>query len=194
MVKEPIAGRVKTRLARDCGTAHATRFLRTNLSLTLLRLARDPRWNTILYVAPGTARASRMFPFHLERRDQGGGDLGARLARVVASAPPGPLLIIGADIPGIRARDIAAATRALHGNDAVFGPAGDGGYWLVGLSARARRRGGHFDNIRWSSPHALADTLANFADRPVALIAAKDDADEGADLARLSPLIGRLIV
>ena len=50
--------------------------------------------------------------------------------------PPGPVVVIGSDIPGITARHIAEAFRLLGRHAFVFGPARDGGYWLVG----ARRR------------------------------------------------------
>jgi glycosyltransferase A (GT-A) superfamily protein (DUF2064 family) len=75
----------------------------------------------------------------------------------------------------------------------VFGPAGDGGYWLVGLGPRARRLPA-FDNVRWSTVFALADARANLASFKVALIAQKDDVDTGADLVRLAALAGRLVV
>jgi rSAM/selenodomain-associated transferase 1 len=194
MVKEPVAGRVKTRLAREAGTTAATAFMRTNLALTTQRLARDPRWHTLLCVAPDAACGSRMFAGDVMRVAQGRGDLGQRMARGTApGARAGPVIIIGADIPAIRARDIEAAFRALRQADAVFGPAGDGGYWLVGLAPRQRAQP-PFSNVRWSSPHALADTLKNLRGRRVVLLTRKDDIDEAGDLKRLAQLAQRLIV
>ena len=66
----------------------------------------------------------------------------------------------------------------------VFGPASDGGYWLIG----ARRRP-HllrlFCNVRWSSRHALADTAANLDGRfEPAMLKTHDDIDDGADYGR----------
>ena len=194
MVKEPVAGRVKTRLARESGTAAATAFMRTNLALTTQRLARDPRWQTMLCVAPDAAQNSPMFAPRILRLGQGGGDLGQRMTH--ASAPTryaGPIVIIGADIPAIRPSDIAHAFSMLRNADAVFGPAGDGGYWLVGLSPRQRARP-PFDGVRWSGPHALADTLANLRGQRVAFVSQKDDIDDAACLKRLAHLAQRLIV
>jgi hypothetical protein len=89
---------------------------------------------------------------------------------------------VGSDIPGVRAADVAAAFRALDGRaDAVFGPAEDGGYWLVGLGPRRPRD--PFRGVRWSGPHALADTLANCRGRRVALLRRLRDVDDAADLA-----------
>jgi glycosyltransferase A (GT-A) superfamily protein (DUF2064 family) len=74
----------------------------------------------------------------------------------------------------------------------VFGPADDGGYWLIGLSRRPRLLR-PFAGVRWSTPHALADTLANLRGRPVALLPALSDVDTPADFARCAAVIGRVV-
>lgn len=193
MVKEPVLGRVKTRLARACGSTRATAFLRTNLDVTLRRLAGDCRWQTILAISPDTAVPSRMFVHRAPRMPQGAGGLGCKMTYIARNAPAGPLVIIGADIPGIRCSDIARAFKLLRRSDAVFGPADDGGYWLVGLNMRTRRHD-VFTNVRWSSPHALADTLANLEGYRIALASVKHDVDDGADLERLGGCAQRLIL
>ena len=68
MVKDPVAGRVKTRLARDIGAVHAARFYRHTLAAVTARLAADPRWLTELSVAPAKATASRGLPAGLTSR------------------------------------------------------------------------------------------------------------------------------
>jgi glycosyltransferase A (GT-A) superfamily protein (DUF2064 family) len=92
-------------------------------------------------------------------------------------------VLVGSDIPGLARADIAAAFRALGRAQAVFGPAEDGGYWLVGLGPRRPSR--PFAAVRWSGPHALGDTLANFAGRRIALLRRLRDVDTAADLAAL---------
>ena len=92
-------------------------------------------------------------------------------------------VLAGSDIPDLRPDDIAAAVRALGRADAVFGPATDGGYWLVGLGPRRPAR--PFAGVRWSTRHALADTMANFRGRRVALLRRLQDVDTAEDLARL---------
>lgn len=193
MAKEPVAGRIKTRLARDVGTVQATGFFRTNLAVTIRRLQSDRRWQTIIAVAPDKALMTPMLPMGCRRIGQGRGDLGERLAHIFSTAPPGPLVIIGADIPNITSRDIAAAFAGLGTADAVFGPSGDGGYWLIGLSARARRSA-DLAAIRWSTAFALADSKAALSAFRIVEIAAKDDVDDGDDLARFAARAGRLIV
>jgi glycosyltransferase A (GT-A) superfamily protein (DUF2064 family) len=102
------------------------------------------------------------------------------MERVARRHLGGRVAIVGADIPGLRAYDVAAAFRRLRAADACFGPAADGGYWLVALGARRPAR--PFGSVRWSSPHALADTLGNFAGRRVAMLRTLRDVDTAADL------------
>lgn len=178
-VKAPVLGRVKTRLGAAIGEQEARAFYRRETARLLRRLD-DRRWRLALSVSPDQARSASFWPRRLPRVAQGQGDIGARMARAFTMLPPGPVVIVGSDIPAIETPMIAGAFRALGTADAVFGPAADGGFWLVGLKARARRLP-LFRGIRWSGPHALADTRANLARRPVALIETLRDIDTKAD-------------
>ena len=193
MVKEPQAGRVKTRLGRQIGTVAATFFYRHAALAVVRRVSASPQWRTWLAVAPDTMRASRFWPVHLSRRAQGGGDLGQRMQRIMDWPGRGPTLIIGTDIPPIAPGHIAEAFRALGGRDAVLGPTPDGGYWLVGL-ARSPRVLAPFDRVRWSSAHALADTTANLTGRRVAQAAVLADVDGAADWAAVRAWSGRVVL
>ncbi len=184
MVKEPRAGRVKTRLGKDIGMTRAAWWFRHQAQRLLRVLGHDPRWQTVLAVSPDVeGLQSRIWPAHLPRWLQGRGDLGTRMAAIFQSAPKGPVVIIGADIPDITPAQIENAFRALGDHDAVFGPAPDGGYWLVGL-----KRGGRavppdlFENVRWSTEHALADSMATLGDMRVAMIDSLQDVDIVSDL------------
>ena len=187
MVKAPQAGRVKTRLAASIGAVEAVRSYRVLLERTVRQLAPDGRWTTWLAVTPDGA-AGRMAAWGraiapIGVTPQGPGGLGARMQRLMDRLPPGPVVIIGSDIPGIARRDIAAAFRALGGGDAVFGPAEDGGYWLVG-QRRVPRTLRLFDGVRWSNPHTLADTLGNIEGRKVSFVRTVADVDSEADYMR----------
>jgi uncharacterized protein len=117
---------------------------------------------------------------------QGSGDLGVRMRRALAACPPGPKLLIGSDIPGLTAAHITAAFALLGRHDVVFGPASDGGYWLVGCRHRPPEFGPGFGEVRWSSPYALADTLVNLPKSlSVGFAATLDDVDDGAAYARV---------
>jgi rSAM/selenodomain-associated transferase 1 len=184
MVKEPRPGRVKTRLARVLGRIEAAWWFRHQVA-ALLRRIEDPRWNTVLAVSPDTRRASPVWPAHLPRVPQGRGDLGARMGRLLRDAPRGPVCIIGADIPGITRAHLARAFAALGPADAVLGPAEDGGYWLVGLRRRRGVPREVFPGVRWSTPHALVDTLHAFRGLRVAQTSRLRDVDTAADLATI---------
>ncbi len=183
-VKAPVAGAVKTRLAKGIGAGRAAAVYR-RLCATTITLAAQGPWRTVLAVDPATAvrGLGNLWPVRLARIEQGRGDLGARMRRAVDAAPAGPVVVIGSDAPALRARHIRAAFRMLGGADAVVGPAPDGGYWLIGL---ARRRGAAalFKNVRWSSGHALEDTLRSFPTTyRVARLVALADIDNADDLA-----------
>lgn len=184
-VRAPRVGTVKSRLARTIGPVAAWRIYREMTATVLNRVAADRRWSTRLAVTPDQyAGPSRFWPAAVPRLPQGAGDLGARMARALKAFPHRPVLIIGSDIPDIGPDQIARAFTALETADYVFGPATDGGYWLVGASPRAPVA--HlFDNVRWSSPHALADTLANIdGRRDYALLETLEDVDDAETLAR----------
>ncbi|QGY00463.1 glycosyltransferase [Roseovarius faecimaris] len=182
MVKEPRPGRVKTRLGREIGMVPAAWWFRRQVRSLLARVE-DPRWDLVLAVSPDReGLMSRIWPAHLPRMPQGKGGLGDRMGRVFLSLPPGPVCIIGADIPGVGKPQIARAFAALGRHEAVFGAAPDGGYWLVGLKRVRAVPSGLFRNVRWSTEHALADTLRAFERDRVALTDTLRDVDTAADL------------
>ena len=189
--KEPRAGAVKTRLARDIGVAAALRFYEETLVALVARLTRNAPWRSWLAVtpdsfAPVARRRWRSLPHEVRIVGQGRGDLGVRMARSFQQLPPGPAVLVGSDIPTIARSHIADAFAALGRADAVFGPAEDGGYWLVG-ERRLHAMPDLFRGVRWSSSHALADTLANLAPGEThSLIARLADIDDGAAYARLA--------
>ena len=93
-----------------------------------------------------------------------------------------PVCLIGSDIPDLTPQHISKAFKALRSHDTVFGPAPDGGFWLVGCSARRPLPTGVFAGARWSTEHALRDSLASLEGRSVAFVDTLQDVDTGADL------------
>tara|TARA_R110000868_G_scaffold1844_4_gene14556 strand:+ start:5347 stop:5955 length:609 start_codon:yes stop_codon:yes gene_type:complete len=159
--RRPQLGRVKTRLAADIGAVETLRFYRSTLNTVARRLAAGGGWTTWIGITPdNTLGDSRVYPRAVGQLAQGGGDLGQRMTNCLARFGPDPAVIVGSDIPDIDRRHIAAAFDALRHNELVFGPSADGGYWLVG-AAQGGRVGALFDDVRWSTEHALADTLGN---------------------------------
>lgn len=182
MAKAPRLGSVKTRLAAEIGLVRAWAFHRRCLFATARKLD-DPRWQCWLSITPDASAAEpRLWPKGWTLLPQGRGDLGARMLRPMLMLPPGPAVIVGADIPAITAEHVAAAFEALGENDIVFGPASDGGYWLVGMK-RTPRLLDPFQDVRWSSEHALADTIANLPDETrIGFLETLSDVDEAKDL------------
>lgn len=195
MVKNPVAGRVKTRLAGDIGAADAVRVYRAIANTLIQRLLAPRQWQVILAVDPDHAAATRAFPPQLPRIGQGSGDLGLRMQKLMSALPRGPVVIIGSDCPGIARHHIRDAFNALGRTGAVVGPAPDGGYWMIGL---ARRFGSPviFEGVRWSSSDALEDTLKNIhrLGLTVSTLAELPDIDDAASLKSASHLVGRRLL
>jgi len=188
MLKQPRAGQVKTRLGRDIGMTAAAWWFRHQIR-RLLREMNDPRWQITLSVAPDTTATNPApWPQHLPIIPQGRGDLGTRMARILhtnpARLPAGPACIIGGDIPAIRRAHIARAFQRLGNHDAVFGPATDGGFWLVGMKRTTPPPRALFQNVRWSTRHALSDSIATMGHARIAQIDRLQDIDTVNDLGK----------
>ena len=182
-------GRVKRRLAAAIGDAAALKFYR-EIAAATLRLARDPRWRITLALTPDRAvhgfraKLRGLTGRRFDAMPQGPGDLGRRMAMAFMRYRNEPTLIVGTDIPGLGAAHIARAFRELHGADAVFGPAVDGGFWLVGMR-QPQRAARAFANVRWSTAHALCDVRANFPrSARVAVVEMLEDVDNEASYRR----------
>jgi glycosyltransferase A (GT-A) superfamily protein (DUF2064 family) len=211
MAKAPVCGAVKTRLASEIGAVAAAALTRTLTEALLRKVARDPRFRTLLAISPDQARRAPFAAWRVTlskkmtgaptphpgplpaasacgspnalRVPQGRGGLGQRMQRIFDACGRGPLIIVGTDIPFVTRAIIADAFRNLRRADAVIGRAEDGGYWLVGLRRRLKRLA-PFENVRWSSPYALADTLRNLRSKSVAFAATLFDIDTEADYRR----------
>lgn len=174
-VRAPAIGRGKTRLAKDIGKVAAWRLSRAMTARTLRRLA-DPRWRLVVRVTPDGAIPGA--------EPQGRGDLGERLVRALRAHARGPVAVVGTDAPDLTAGQVARAFNAARRRSAAIGPAADGGYWILALSPR-RARAVRLDGVRWSSPHACADTIEALGGK-VALLATLIDVDDAASLRALS--------
>ena len=177
MVKEPRPGKVKTRLGRDIGMLAAAQWYRRHVAQLTHRLV-DPRWSLVAAYDP---KGARIVPNNTQFSAwQGRGDLGRRMIHLLRQAPAKSVLI-GSDIAGLERHHIARAIQALGTHDAVIGPAPDGGFWLIGFRHPARVPPGLLDGVRWSTEHAMADTVARLPGR-VALVDVLNDVDTIDDL------------
>jgi hypothetical protein len=158
--RAPVAGRTKTRLIPALGAEGAAALYRAFLADTV-RTARRLEGAAVELWAASADDAERLAAPYPDRpvRAQPAGDLGRRMEAAMAHALSrhDRVLVIGSDAPTLPVRRLAEAARALATADVVLGPAADGGFYLVGVRDRALAFG---DRIRWSTRHALADTLA----------------------------------
>lgn len=160
--KAPVAGQAKTRLIPALDAAGAAALAERLLQHTLATAEAAGFPALELCVSPDTTHPAfqavaqqpqAMWTLTL----QGEGDLGARMQRRLhaALASAGPALLIGTDAPALDAALLQAASAALAEHDAVFVPALDGGYALVGLSRPAPQL---FEGIAWSTDAVMAQT------------------------------------
>lgn len=174
--KEPRIGRVKTRLARDIGKVAAWRFYRSMLLTIPKRL--QGAWRVWLAISPDHAH----MPYGVRVLKQGRGDLGQRMLRPARRLPPGPFIVVGTDVPDIQPSHIKKAFALLGKNDVVFGPAQDGGFWLVGHKRHPVLTDPYKGRVRWSHPETLKDCLSNLKAKKVGFVDVLCDVDCADDL------------
>jgi len=201
MAKAPVPGLAKTRLAPALGAAGAAALAERLLRHAVAQAAGAAPAQVTLWAAPDATH-----PVFAELAQQHGlalavqpatPDLGLRMAAVFEAAfadANGPLLLMGSDIPALHSPLLQRAAAALQQNAAVFVPALDGGYALVGLrhDAEARHPGLHaalFQGMVWSTAQVMAQTRERLARLQVVAteLPAVPDIDEPADLAHLPP-------
>jgi glycosyltransferase A (GT-A) superfamily protein (DUF2064 family) len=126
IAKQPVPGRVKTRLVPPCTHEQAAALAEAALADTLRTVLMAPAARRVLVLdgEPGP-----WLPPGFDIVPQCGGPLDERLAAAFA-AVRGPALLIGMDTPQVTPGLMAVDWRAA---DAVFGPAADGGFWALGL-------------------------------------------------------------
>lgn len=96
--------------------------------------------------------------------------------------PPGPVIVIGSDIPGILPDHIFDAFRMLGRHRVVIGPSDDGGYWLIGLRRLQSLPRHGLSGVRWSTCHALEDTVQSFSPHRAAITVRLNDVDTLSDI------------
>jgi uncharacterized protein len=129
LAKEPLPGRVKTRLCPPCTYEQAAALAEAALADTLEAVAAAPVRRRVLVLAGETGP---WLPRGFEVLPQRGGGLDERLAAAFEDAGE-PSVLIGMDTPQVTPALLEEATTALARSQAVLGPAQDGGFWVVGL-------------------------------------------------------------
>jgi rSAM/selenodomain-associated transferase 1 len=163
LAKAPVPGYAKTRLiprlgADGAAALHASLVERTLRTATSAGFADLSLWCAPAREHPLFAACQALGPIRL--LDQPAGDIGMRMLKTFDALLPsgGPALLIGADCPELSIAHLRDARAALtSGVDAVFIPALDGGYVLVGLRSVSP---GLFANVPWGTSDVMAETRA----------------------------------
>jgi rSAM/selenodomain-associated transferase 1 len=186
--RAPVRGRVKTRLAAVIGEDAALALHRALLERAVSALRDAPDFDLVLHL---DGDAATLPPWRVPVTPQSDGDLGARMfAAIAAITGQGRIaVVVGSDCPGLEARHVRAAVRAVRdGADVALCAAEDGGYVLIAM-ARLHRR--VFEDVDWGTARVLEQTRARAREEGVVLTELETlwDVDTAADLARYRDLI-----
>ncbi len=186
MAKQPVPGKVKTRLCPPCTPEQASGLALAALEDTLDTVSATPAGRRILLL-DGQFDAPDGWDVVAQRGD----GLGDRLANGFADAArdPGggkPALLIGMDTPQVTAALLRDLCNRLSDVDAVLGPAVDGGWWALAL--REPAHGGLLADVPMSRPDTGVRTLEALrcAGLSVAMAPALRDVDTADDLAEVA--------
>ena len=158
IAKEPVPGRVKTRLVPPLTDIEAARVARAALCDTLRAASAVEATRHVLAL---DGRPGRWLPRGWRVVAQPAGALDVRLAAAFGAASSGPALLIGMDTPQVRPAQLAAFDPIAH--DACLGPAEDGGYWAIGLREPARATE-VISGVPMSTSHTGAEQLRRLRD------------------------------
>ena len=197
MTRAPKAGETKSRLAEAVGAEAAARLAEAFLLDAAESALADALWHAALFVEPAEAVEEMAALTGIEdSRPQAAGDIGLRMLAVPSELEAdgfAPIVIVGSDIPTLAPHHLHHALRALRRCDIVFGPAEDGGYYLVGMW---RARPAIFDDptVGWGGPQVLerSERLAHLAGLSTARIAPQRDIDSVEDLTWLREHLAEL--
>ena len=171
-------GRCKTRLSKDIGKINSARIqcVMTNHTISVAKSLQKHKLFDISIAISGLgvkncrrwSRELGIKKFNL----QGKGCLGEKMKRQIiinkrfcTQHKIKNIIFIGTDLPDLCHLDLINTIKELKQNDFILGPSNDGGYWLIGLSAKiiSEHLNLPFINIRWSKENVLQKTIDNFA-------------------------------
>lgn len=174
--RNPILGKVKTRLAKTVGDKTAldiyTFLLKKTKEITL-----DSPCDKVVYYSEKLIKNDIWNCNSFKKEVQSGEDLGAKMKNSFYDAFENnyrKVVLIGSDIYDLESYHINEAFKKLDTNDVVMGPALDGGYYLIGLKKMHPKI---FDNKRWGSSTVRKDTLKNLEKVDVHLLPVLNDVD-----------------
>ncbi|MEM6532090.1 MAG: TIGR04282 family arsenosugar biosynthesis glycosyltransferase [Myxococcota bacterium] len=195
MAKPPFEGRSKTRLAKSIGQERASVLAYAFLRDSLAQLGHFQRFTQVLATTEEWPQDRFPLPIDLEIWQQGPGDLGERLERMMFKAlqRTQTAIALGADTPGLPQKLMLEAVHSLQSNDAVLGPSHDGGFYLIGMR---RCPPGVFSELPWSAANTCDATSERLMSYGLTLARSSPwfDIDTAEDLHRLRDLLERGVI
>jgi len=178
--KNPVLGKVKTRLAASIGEQKALDIYQALLQKTAQVLF-DVAIEIQLYYSSYIDDNDIFQKNSITKKVQSGDDLGIRMANAFNEgfSTHSPIVIIGTDLWTLNVLDIQKAFEAFKTHKTVIGPSADGGYYLLGLQEFIPNL---FEEKKWGSPTVLTDTLNELKKEDVYLLKEKNDIDTYNDL------------
>lgn len=182
-VRNPISGKVKTRLAKDIGDERALEIYLQLLQHTL-EITRGLSFRKFIYYADEVSDYDLWSVPGYTRRKQNGNDLGERMLdsfKELFDQGFTRIIIIGSDCLQLKTETLEKAVTLLESNAAVIGPASDGGYYLLGLT---KFYPDLFTNKPWSTDQVFAKTIDDFVKQGISytLLEELSDIDDVTDL------------
>jgi hypothetical protein len=160
LVKNPVAGKTKTRLAASVGHPKALRMYHQLMAYTESQATALTDKKRLLLYSEQIVKDDQWPEAHYQKDIQKGPGLGERMSNAFEAAFAAGAeraVIIGSDCPGVTTQLLEDAFSALDKHDLVIGPAVDGGYYLLGMKQAAPAL---FQNIAWSTEAVASQTLA----------------------------------
>jgi len=179
--KNPVPGKVKTRLAADIGNEMAF-----EIYLKLLYRSYANTKNIICdkFLFLSDRKDEDLFDENFIQYLQKGNGLGEKMKNAfneILKNGYGKIIIIGTDCPELDENILSDAFEKLNENDFVIGPANDGGYYLLGLKSKADYL---FEEIEWSTEKVLKQTIDKIESEHKSYFLLKEliDIDDNSDL------------
>ena len=185
--RNPVLGKIKTRLAREIGDKMALDIY-NKLLLHTHRVSKSAGCNKVVYYSDKIDFNDIFENDVFSKAVQAGDGLGERMENAFFEAFSNnyhKVVIIGSDIFGLTTNIINSAFEALENNDFVIGPAKDGGYYLLGMR---RMHKDVFRNKNWSTEIVFKQTIASFGNSGYFVLPVLSDLDTLDDVEHLTDL------
>lgn len=179
--RNPEPGKVKTRLAKDVGDHTAFEIYKFLLNHTV-SVTEKLKASKEIYYSEAIAKNDIWDPKIYTKRLQQGRDLGERMKNAFQEGFNNDykkIVIIGSDLYDLQQRDIEDAFKYLSKNDAVIGPATDGGYYLLGMNQLFPKV---FQGKNWGTSSVLKETLEDLKEEKIGILDARNDVDYYSDI------------